>query len=169
VRVFPNDLPKDDTRNAVMELIINGLSQLGDYAKGSKVTVLMESHGDVVRTADLKKIMDSVNNTHVGLVWDITNMWTITKEAPADVYPQLKKYIRHTHIKDAKLTGDKIDYVLLGKGDTPIFDAIDILYKDGYKGYYSFEWEKLWHPEIAEPEIALADYPKAMKAHFTLT
>ena len=167
VRVFPNDLPKDDTRNAVMELIINGLQQLGDYAKGSKVTVLMESHGDVVRTADLQKIMDAVANEHVGLVWDITNMWTITKEAPADVYAQLKSYIRHTHIKDAKLTGDKIDYVLLGKGDTPIFDAIDILYKDGYKGYYSFEWEKLWHPEIAEPEVALADYPKAMKAHFS--
>lgn len=166
VRVFPNDLPKDDTRNAVMELIINGLQQLGDYAKGSKVTVLMESHGDVVRTADLQKIMDAVANEHVGLVWDITNMWTITKEAPADVYAQLKSYIRHTHIKDAKLTGDKIDYVLLGKGDTPIFDAIDILYKDGYKGFYSFEWEKLWHPEIAEPEVALADYPKAMKEHF---
>lgn len=166
VRVFPNDLPKDDTRSAVMELIINGLQQLGDYAKGSDVTVLMESHGDVVRTADLKKIMESANNKHVGLVWDITNMWTITKEAPADVYPQLKPFIRHTHIKDAKLTGDKIDYVLLGKGDTPIFDAIDILYKDGYKGYYSFEWEKLWHPEIAEPEVALADYPRAMKEHF---
>lgn len=165
-RVFPNDLPKDDTRNAVMELIINGLQQLGDYAKGSKVTVLMESHGDVVRTADLQKIMDAVANEHVGLVWDITNMWTITKEAPADVYAQLKSYIRHTHIKDAKLTGDKIDYVLLGKGDTPIFDAIDILYKDGYKGFYSFEWEKLWHPEIAEPEVALAYYPKAMKEHF---
>jgi sugar phosphate isomerase/epimerase len=169
VRVFPNDLPKDDTRSAVMELIINGLQQLGDYAKGSDVTVLMESHGDVVRTADLKKIMESANNKHVGLVWDITNMWTITKESPADVYAQLKPHIRHTHIKDAKLTGDKIDYVLLGKGDTPIFDAIDILRKDGYKGYYSFEWEKRWHPEIAEPEIALADYPRAMKEHFALT
>jgi hypothetical protein len=36
----------------------------------------------------------------------------------------------------------------------------------GYKGYYSFEWEKLWHPEIADPEIALADYSKVMKAYF---
>jgi hypothetical protein len=40
------------------------------------------------------------------------------------------------------------------------------LYQGGYKGYYSFEWEKLWHPEIAEPELALADYPKKMKTHF---
>ncbi len=33
VRVFPNDLPKDDTRAAVMELIIQGLQVLGDHAK----------------------------------------------------------------------------------------------------------------------------------------
>jgi predicted xylose isomerase-like sugar epimerase len=45
----------------------------------------------------------------------------------------------------------------------PISQAIKLLAKDGYKGYYSFEWEKLWHPEIDAPEIALADYPKAMK------
>ena len=39
--------------------------------------------------------------------------------------------------------------------------------KDGYKGYYSFEWEKLWHPELEDPETALADYPVAMKKHFS--
>ena len=110
--------------------------------------------------------MDSAASAHTGLIWDVVNMWTVTKEPPADVYRQLKKYIRHTHIKDANLTGDKINYVLLGKGQTPIFDAIDVLYKDGYKGYYSFEWEKMWHPEILEPEIALADYPQTMRAHF---
>jgi len=55
---------------------------------------------------------------------------------------------------------------LMGKGDTPIFETIDVMAKDGFKGYYSFEWEKLWHPEIDEPEIALADYPKVMKKHF---
>jgi sugar phosphate isomerase/epimerase len=82
------------------------------------------------------------------------------------VYAKLKKYIRHTHIKDAKLNGDKLEYTLLGQGDVPIFEAIDILSKDNYKGYYSFEWEKLWHPEIAEPEIALANFPGVMKKHF---
>ncbi|MES1222270.1 MAG: sugar phosphate isomerase/epimerase family protein, partial [Bacteroidota bacterium] len=165
VRVFPNELPKDDKRKAVIELVINGLHELGEYAKGSNVSVLMESHGDAVKTDELKYIMESVASAHNGLVWDIVNMWTVTKEQPADVYKQLKKYIRHTHIKDADMTADgKINYVLLGKGQTPIFDAIDVLNKDGYKGYYSFEWEKMWHPEILEPEIALADYPKAMKA-----
>ena len=61
--------------------------------------------------------------------------------------------------------GDKLEYTFLGTGDVPIFEAVDLLVKDGFKGYYSFEWEKLWHPEIAEPELAFADYPKAIKKH----
>ena len=60
----------------------------------------------------------------------------------------------------------KIQYVFLGQGEVPIFEAIDALSKGGYKGYYSFEWEKLWHPEIAEPELAIADYAKVMRGHF---
>ncbi|MFT3947338.1 MAG: sugar phosphate isomerase/epimerase family protein [Agriterribacter sp.] len=167
IRVFPNKLPKDDTRDAVIELIIDGLKVLGDYAKNTSVTVLMETHGDVVYTADLLKIMESVNHPKAALVWDIANMWTITKEPPAEVYSKLKPYIRHTHIKDATLEGDKINYVLLGKGQVPIFEAIDLLRKDGYKGYYSFEWEKRWHPELMEPDIAFADYARVMKEYFS--
>ena len=29
------------------------------------------------------------------------------------------------------------------------------LHAQGYDGWYTFEWEKRWHPELAEPEIAL--------------
>ena len=166
IRVFPNLLPKDQDRNTTMDLIAKGLLELGKYAKDRRVTVLMETHGDFVRSEDLEKIMLAATHPNVGLVWDVTNMWTITKEPPADVYKKLKKYIHHTHIKDAKLVDGKPQYTRLGQGDVPIFEAIDALSKGGYKGYYSFEWEKLWHPEIEEPETALADYPVAMKKHF---
>jgi len=166
IRVFPNNFAKDKDRDATMDLIINGLLELGDHAKGSGVSVLIESHGDLIRSDDLEKIMQSAEHENVGMIWDITNMWTITKEAPVQVYNKLKKYIRHTHIKDARLVDGKIQYTLMGKGEVPVFEAIDALSKGGYKGYYSFEWEKLWHPEIEEPAIALADYPKVMKRHF---
>jgi len=138
----------------------------------------METHGDLVESALLEQIMKGAQSPHTGLIWDIYNMWSITKEPPALVYPKLKKYIRHTHIKDGKtLGGQMVDgkvvdgkeqYLLLGQGESPIFEAIGLLYEGGYTGYYSFEWEKLWHPEIAEPELALADYPKAMKKFFHL-
>ena len=135
-------------------------------ARNKKVMVLMETHGEVVMMNDIEKILQLASNSNVGLVWDVANMWSVTKEPPADVFQKLRKYIHHTHIKDLKLVDGKEQYTLLGEGEVPIFQAIDILHKGGYKGYYSFEWEKLWHPEIAEPEIALADYAKLMKQHF---
>jgi sugar phosphate isomerase/epimerase len=167
IRVYPNNLPKDQDKQAVMELIIQGFKVLADYARGTGVQVLMETHGDLVHSEDLLTIMQSVNNLQAGLIWDISNMWTITKEPPAQVYSKLKKWIRHTHIKDAKLANGEVKYVFLGQGEVPIFEAIDLLRKNNYKGYYSFEWEKMWHPELAEPDLALADYPEAMKKHFT--
>jgi len=166
VRVFPNNFPKEQSREETMELIKGGLLELATHAKGSKVEVLMETHGDLVKTADLEEIMKEVKNPKVGLIWDISNMWTITGEPPSEVYPRLKKYIRHLHVKDAVKENGKLRYTLLGKGEVPIFEGLDLLAKDNFKGYLSFEWEKLWHPEIAEPEIAIADYPKAIKAHF---
>ena len=168
IRVFPNDFPPDQDRNATIDLISKGLLELGNYAQGSDVTVLLETHGQVVKSDDLETIMKLATHEHVGMVWDIVNMWAVTKERPAQVYQKLKKYIRHAHIKDLNLVNGKEHYTLLGKGEAPIFEGIDALHKGGYKGYYSFEWEKLWHPEIAEPEIALADYPKTMKEHFNV-
>jgi sugar phosphate isomerase/epimerase len=166
VRVFPNNLPKDRDRNETLDTITQSLLELGNYAKGSDVTVLMETHGDVVNSSDLVKIMRLADHPHTGLVWDITNMWSVTQESPAQVYQKLKKYIRHTHIKDGKLVNGKLIYTLMGRGEVPIAEAIKLLIKGGYKGFYSFEWEKLWHPEIPEPEIALADYPVSVQSYF---
>jgi len=166
IRVFPNDFPDDQTREETIALIIDGLKYLGDYAADKNVTVLMETHGKVVYTKDILNIMQQANHPHVGLVWDAYNMWSVTKEEPAQVYAGLKNYIRHAHIKDAKLINGKDEYVFLGEGTSPIFEAVDLLAKNNYQGYYSFEWEKLWHPEIADSATAIADYPKKMSTHF---
>ena len=166
IRVFPNRLPKERDKDEVMDFIVKGLLDLGSYAKASGIMVLMETHGDLVWTHDIEKIMKDASHSNVGLVWDITNMWTITKEPPAEAYRLLKKYIHHTHIKDAKLVDGKPQYTRLGHGEVPLAEGIEALMKGGYKGYYSFEWEKRWHPELEDPETALADYPVAMKKYF---
>ncbi len=167
VRVFPNNIPKDQDRDKTFDLITAGLVELGEYAKGGNVSVLLETHGDLAKTDDIVRVMKDASGPHTGLVWDIANMWEVTREPPEMVYPKLKKYIKHTHIKDLKVGSGKIEYALFGQGDVPAFAAIDLLAKDRFEGYYSFEWEKLWHPEIAEPEIAIADFSKVMIKHFS--
>jgi sugar phosphate isomerase/epimerase len=166
IRVFPNNLPKDDTKQAVLDLIVSGLNELGAYAKTSNVTVLMESHGDLVSKADLVYVMQKVDTKKIGLIWDILNAWSVTKEDPAEVHAAISKYIHHVHVKDGVIRDGKVQYTVLGKGEAPVRQAIQLLQKGGYQGYYSFEWEKLWHPEIEEPEIALAQYPAEILKYF---
>ncbi|HTE23704.1 sugar phosphate isomerase/epimerase family protein [Flavitalea sp.] len=166
IRVFPNNLPKDDSKQVVLDLIVSGLNELGAYAKTSKVKVLMESHGDLVSKADLVYVMQKVDTKKIGLIWDIMNAWSVTKEAPADIYPAISKYIHHVHVKDGIIKDGKVQYRILGKGEAPMRESIQLLQKGGYQGYYSFEWEKLWHPEIEEPEIALAQYPAEILKYF---
>jgi len=55
-----------------------------------------------------------------------------------------------------------VRYVLTGRGTVPVRRQVEELTKIGYSGYYSFEWEKVWHPDIEEPEIAIADYARVV-------
>lgn len=169
VRVFPNNLPKEEPKEKTLERIASALKELGQYAGGKGVTVLMETHGDVVYTKDIMRVMELTNHPSVGLVWDVVNMWSITKEDPLEVYAALKPYIKHTHLKDISFDVDKIRYVLFSNGVAPVLKAIDLLRRDHFKGFYSFEWEKLWHPEIEEPAIAFADFSKKIRTHFSQT
>lgn len=166
VRVFPNDLPKDQERQQTIDLISENLLELGRYTNDASVTVLLESHGQVIWKDVLLEIMQKAEHPNVGLIWDFFNMWSVTNESPTDVYRVLGKYIRHVHVKDGSMVNGKLAYTFIGKGIAPVKETVDLLKASGYKGYYSFEWEKMWHPEIAEPELAFTDYPKAMQRYF---
>lgn len=164
VRVFPEKLGGDDQKDKSIGWIAENLAKLGEYAKGSQVAVLLESHGDLVRVEDLQTVMTSAQSKNTGLIWDISNMWAVTGEAPDNVFRSLGPFIRHVHVKDVVKVNEKIRYVLPGKGVVPIAPALSALMRGGYHGFYSFEWEKLWHPELDEPESALAYYPQAIES-----
>lgn len=166
IRVLPNRLAKGDEKSKSIEIIIASLQELGDFARDKGVIVLLESHGDLLQSEEIEKVMKSVNKPNVGFMWDVVNMWNKYKEPPAQVYVRLKKYIHHTHLKDLEIVNGKQQPALVGKGYVPIFEAVDVLKKDRYKGYFNFEWEKMWYPDIAGPEIALTDYAKVMSEYF---
>jgi hypothetical protein len=44
---------------------------------------------------------------------------------------------------------------------------VAVLAKAGYTGYYSFEWEKRWHPEIEDPEVAFPHYARTIGEYLT--
>jgi sugar phosphate isomerase/epimerase len=163
VRVFGNKLIGD--RNLAIQHLAQSLRTLGDYAAPKKVTVLIESHGDFTDSPTLKAILEQAASPHVALLWDAHHTFVSGKEEPEFTVKQLGQYIRHTHLKDSVRKGDDVQYVLTGRGQVPVKRQVEALVSIGYQGYFSFEWEKAWHPELAEPEVAFPDYARVMAGY----
>jgi sugar phosphate isomerase/epimerase len=165
VRVFGNspDAEKPIAPDKKLkELVASGLHELGEYGAQHKVTVLIESHDDFTSSADLGEVLQRANSAHVGLLWDAYHTFVGSNEDPESTVGKLHRWIHHTHLKDAAGSGNDRKYVLTGQGNIPIRRQITALRSAGYQGFYCFEWEKLWHPDLADPEIAIADFARAV-------
>lgn len=165
VRVFggksdsdKNPLPDDETKKRVAA----GLRELGQYSGPKGVTVIIESHDHFTSSATLEDVLSMANSEHVALLWDAHHTFATSGEEPEFTVKQLGPWIRHTHLKDSTGTGEDRKYVLTGQGNVPIDRQIKSLQSIGYKGFYCFEWEKVWHPDLADPEIAIADYARVV-------
>lgn len=166
VRVFPNQLVPGEDKRVTLARISDGLHELGEYARPAGVTIIVESHGEFRRGEDILPILEGAKSNNVAFLWDAHHT-CVEGEKPADTFRQLGRYTRHTHLKDSlpipgKSKEDR-HYVLTGTGDIPVKETVQVLAKNRYKGYYCFEWEKRWHPEIEDPEVAFPHYAKTMQ------
>ncbi len=162
VRMFGDKLPPGEPREAVIARVIEGFQQMAAHAKAAGVTVLMESHGDFTSSKDITAVHAGVASDAFAVLWDAHHTFVAGHEAPADTYAALGKWVRHTHLKDSRPAGADRRYVLTGEGDVPVQTQVQVLAKAGYKGYYCFEWEKKWHPEIEEPEVAFPHFARTV-------
>jgi sugar phosphate isomerase/epimerase len=153
--------PDAATKNRVAA----GLRELGEYSGPRHVTVIIESHDHFTASSTLKDVLRAADSPHVGLLWDAHHTFATSNEDPKFTVQQLGPWIRHTHLKDSVGSGEDRKYVLTGQGNVPVRKQIEALLSIGYKGFYCFEWEKVWHPDLADPEIAIADYAKAMRKY----
>jgi len=157
VRVFGNEYVKGMSREAVHEYIARGLRELGEYARPRGVTVLLESHGEFNTSPALADLMQRADSPAVAILWDAHHTFVAGESAETSV-AQLGRWIRHTHLKDSVPAGNGRKYVLTGRGEVPVKQQVAALARTGYEGFYSLEWEKRWHPELDEPEVAFADF-----------
>ncbi len=165
VRVFGGKLLPGQTMEDATKRIVSGFKELHEHAKGSGVTLLIESHDEFTTSESLLAILKGANLPTAALLWDAHHTFVAGKEQPADTFKQLGKLTRHTHLKDSKPEGKDRRYVLTGTGEVPVKQQVKVLATNGYRGYYCFEWEKRWHPEIEEPEIAFPHYAKVMREY----
>jgi sugar phosphate isomerase/epimerase len=164
VRVFGNEYPKGMERDAVITYIAGGLRELGEYAGPRNVTIILETHGQFTDSPTLLELMKRADSPAVAILWDAHHTF-VGGEQPEATVAQIGRYIRHTHLKDSVPAGTDRRYVLTGEGDVPVRRQVEALAKIGYRGFYSFEWEKRWHPELPAPEVAIAQFATVVSGY----
>lgn len=166
IRVFGNDA-KPDAASAARS-VAEGIGEL--CAAVGDITVLLEVHGDFNRAGTLLPVLNAPDLRGVrnfGLIWDIAHSDRAYGSEWRQFYDTAAPWIRHVHIKDhvriAPGTRTRsFRLTLPGEGEIPIRDIVSRLISDGYNGYFSLEWERMWHPELPPIEDALARFVDIM-------
>jgi sugar phosphate isomerase/epimerase len=158
IRIYGNKIEGD--QQECIHRVAAGMRELAIYAKPHNVTVIIESHGDFVTSPLLKQVLTEADHPNAALLWDAHHTFVDGHEEPEATVRELGQWIRHTHLKDSVPQNGERHYVLTGKGNVPVARQMRALAATNYRGYFCFEWEKLWHPDIAEPDIAIADFAR---------
>jgi sugar phosphate isomerase/epimerase len=162
VRVFGGNLAEGHSMAQTIPFMAEALRKAADAAAAAGLKVIVETHDAFCRGQDLAAVLEAADHPACLALWDIHHPLA-HGEAVADTLGFLGPRLAHTHTKDARTVGDKRQYCLFGEGELPYRDVFQRLRAAGYDGYLSLEWEKAWHPDLPEPEIALPHYAEAAR------
>jgi sugar phosphate isomerase/epimerase len=161
VRVFGGALAGDEpARRAQLEGAARVLETAAPLAERLGVAVGVETHDAFSASSRVAELLAMVGSRRVGAVWDSHHPHRMG-ERPAEVYANLGGRILLAQVKDARRAHGRADgwqLVLLGEGEVPVREMLALLAAGGYQGWISVEWEKRWHPEIEDPEVALPQH-----------
>ena len=163
VRVFGGALPADQAeRQERLTSAARVLKSSVPLARRLGVAIGVETHDDFSASSVVAELLALADPEWVGAVWDSHHPYRVG-ETPADVYANLGRRILLAQVKDARRRPDgEWQLVLLGKGEVPVREMLGLLASGGYRNWISVEWEKRWHPEIADPEVALPQHRRVL-------
>jgi glucosamine-6-phosphate deaminase len=161
IRVFGDRVQPGADLASTRGWIVESIADLRDQMRGTGVEVWLETHGDFATAAATRALLEEAGSEGLGAVWDPANAFSEFGEEPERGAAALGPFLRHVHLKDARRPPDgTIPWppALQGRGDFPAARALGWLQAAGGDRWISYEWEKRWHPEIEEPEVALPEF-----------
>ena len=126
------------------KLIMEGIKKVVEIAEKKNVYLALDNHGTVTNDYLLQlEIFEEIKSKHLGANLDTMNYrwYGYPVEKLIEIYRAISPYVFHTHLKDG--TGSRENYKgkVLGQGEIPITEVINILKENGYKGVWCVEYE----------------------------
>ena len=161
IRVFGDGFPEGETEASVIARAARGISLLCAYGAEKGIDVYLETHGQFNTLERIQGVCDGVPYANFGILWDVAHTDKTYGDDFMAFYGPMKSRIRHVHFKDHKRDG-AFTLCRVGMGDIPLKTIARTLRDDGYQGFISLEWEKKWHPDLPDAEVAYPDFVKLM-------
>lgn len=134
-------------RDVDYEGTVRMLQRLCMMAQEREVEIWVETHNEFSTGRTLQKLLGDVACGNLRLIWDIMHP-VEAGECPEETWGRIKKWVAHVHVKDGFADREGVcqeyEYTRLGEGALPVFGILDLLQREGYQGYVSFEWESPW-------------------------
>ncbi|MEX2243764.1 MAG: sugar phosphate isomerase/epimerase family protein [Fimbriimonadaceae bacterium] len=158
VRVFAGDVSEGITFDQAREWIIEGLTNVANYAQSNGVRLALENHGKLAgRSEQVRGIIDDVRDLcghdALGANPDTGNFQLVgqkSDEAIKDVAP----YAYMVHFKDFKgkpdgwdgytfkaLDGTELVGTVIGEGEVDLRSCVAALKESGFDGWLNLEFE----------------------------
>src|SRR6266545_1354238 len=103
VKVRPNALPKEVSREKTLEQIGKSLRELGEFGEGYGVQIRLEVHGtETSLLPNIKAVMDAANHRNVGVCWN-SNQTDLAGEGFDHNFNLVKDKIFTVHMRDLYL------------------------------------------------------------------
>lgn len=112
---------------------------------------VVETHDRWTNPADLAVLLPQLPGCFAAL-WDLAHPARMHGIPPKEVWAAIGPWVRYTHVKDVKRSGESWSYVAVGEGDLPIAESVRLLHENGYDGWLTFEHEKRWIPSLPSLE-----------------
>jgi sugar phosphate isomerase/epimerase len=160
IRVFGDKIQPGEDRTCTRAYIADGIRVLAEKIRSGSVRVWLETHGDFASSTETIEILQESGHQDIGVVWDAANAFTDGKEPPLDGVRAFGSRLQHVHLRDLESRNGQWDPVLSGEGKLPLQEILRELQRLKYDHFVSFEWEKKWRPDLAEPEIAIPHFAR---------
>ena len=161
IRVFGDAIQPGADRARTQGWISDSIQRLAESTAPKGISVWLETHGDFASSTETEAILAQIDQPNIGVIWDPANCFLESGEKPKQGAKGLGAHIRHVHVKDMQIESRNAwKIVLTGEGNFPLDELRSALSDMEYDQFLSFEWEKKWHPEIADAAIALPHFTR---------
>ena len=163
-------LEKCGSFDRALPIIADACREITQYAEHKGIKTTTENHGFISQDSDrIERLFNMVNHPNFGILVDIGN-FTCVDENPVTAVSRVAPYAAYVHAKDFLIRngegknpgrgffrsrgGNYLRGTIIGHGDVPVKQCLDILRNAGYDGYITIEYEGM-EPALSGIEIGL--------------